>query len=350
MEKKYIMRRKYNKSYINRDYLLTTLKYLLELQNKYNHNNPRLNETIYHLHHMLFELTTDSKGNDYTTFDDKDGGHNKTYNSLRERYIHISYKDPCTLKREIRSIVLSATDTVEVDITATAVYIYAKYITKDDDLLRCYKESDFYSVLNNISRDEQKKLAQIWLQGQYNNNIEYNHLFPITAKYLKQTSDEYKKNSGLFRDKEVRLLDDIRKDVQLLFHLHDGFYTVKRNKQKLISSIKKHYGENIKYKIKDYSEIKYTEQDIKDIINNIVWKYNKMTPQQDNHFHDNQIQLNSVEYNPESKYKYVYVNHLTGEKEELNAYNVQRLYSIQLKNIVDNNLLLGIMTNPMYII
>lgn len=336
------MKRQYNKAFINRDNLIITLKYLLKLQSKYKFENPRLNENVYNLHHLLSNLECDTKGRWCSTFTDHHGGMNKTYNDLRERYIHINYCDPCSLKHEIKEILLAGTDTVEVDISSTVVYIYSKFITHDDALLKAYKDGDFYSILFDLSREQQKKLTQIWLQGVYNETIQYNTLFTATNDFLKTnaTKDNYKRNSGLFRDKEVKLLDDIIKDASVLFHLHDGFYIQKRNKKKLCDSIKKYYGDEVKYKTHDYSKDNLTESQIKSIIDDIEWKSKDITPKVE------VIHSYDIQFNPRAKYDYIY----TDTKQEVSAYVLQKLYNIKLNNIVNNNIMNGIETKSIYVI
>lgn len=337
-------KRQYNKGFINKDNLIIALKYMLDLQSQYQFNNPRLNENIYNLHHMLSELNCDNRGHYFTCFDSINGKQNKLFPDLRERYIHISYNDPCSLKHEIKELILAGTNTVEVDISNTAVYLFAKFISHDDDLLNYYKHNDFYKLLPNKTRDEQKKLTQIWLQGIYNKAIPYNSLFPITGEYLKQTAiadnELYKRNSGLFRDQEVKLLDEIIADMSVLFHLHDGFYTTERNKKKLCASVEKHYGDGIKYKVHDFSNVCLTENEIKNIINNVEWKSDGITPQVEN------IKSNNLLFNAKAKYNYIYAD----THEDASAYVVQRLYAISLNNIVQSSIMAGIATNPVYII
>lgn len=164
--------------------------------------------------------------------------HNTNYHDLLERYIHINCMDPCSTlyKREIRHMLLSGTNIAELDISATVVYLFAKFISKDAMMLNIYKNGDFYSLIPDKTRDEQKKLVQIWLQGWYNESIAYNKLFQVTGEFLKtnalKKNDIYKRNSGLFRDKEVRLLNDmLESDLPIVNHLHDGYYLNNRYKK-----------------------------------------------------------------------------------------------------------------------
>ena len=185
---------------------------------------------------------------------------NKTYSDLLERYIHISAFDPCSYVREIRDLLFAGTNTVELDVTAEAVYIYAKYISKDVELLEAYTKGDIYTILPNIPRDEQKVLMNKWLQGGYNPNLPYNEKFPITANYLKKTATwndgAYKRNSGLFRDIETRNLMTICKNVKgkITNHLHDGVYTTERGLKDVEKAYKEIYGNALKYKVHHYKD------------------------------------------------------------------------------------------------
>lgn len=184
---------------------------------------------------------------------------NKTYSDLLERYVHISAFDPCGYMREIRDLLFAGTNTVELDVTAEAVYIYAKYISKDVDLLDAYMKTDIYTILpEHMSRDKQKVLMNKWLQGGYNAELPYNKIFPITAKYLKETANwkdgAYKRNSGLFRDIETRNLMTICKSVKgkITNHLHDGVYTTERGLKDVEKAYKGIYGDALKYKVHHY--------------------------------------------------------------------------------------------------
>ena len=196
---------------------------------------------------------------------------NKTYSDLLERYIHISAFDPCGYVREIRNLLFAGTNTVELDVTAEAVYIYAKYISKDVELLEAYTKGDIYTILGpEIKRDDQKVLMNKWLQGGYNAKLPYNEKFPITANYLKKTATwndgAYKRNSGLFRDIETRNLMTICKSVKgkITNHLHDGVYTTERGLKEVEKAYKDIYGKTLKYKIHHYKD---DECDLKALIN-----------------------------------------------------------------------------------
>lgn len=337
-------KRLYSKSFINRNNLATMLTYMLSLQSKYNFENPRLNENIWKLSHLLHDLEIDNKGRYISEFENIEGGKNKQFPDLNERYIHVAHNDPCSLKHEIKELLLAGTDTVEVDVSNTVVYLFAKYISQDNAMLNVYKSGDFYSIIPNKSRDEQKKLVQIWLQGCYNKNIQYNELFPVTGQFLKQTALQkdglYKRNSGLFRDKEVELLNAIMDDVQLLFHLHDGFYVQKRNVKKVIESVKRHYGDDVRYKVHDFNRDKFSDKDIYTIIDNIEWKSKENTPI---------VEIAKSEFT-------FYVDRFRGlvyrykdTKEEVGAYITQQHFCKSLYDIVNNNKLQGIQTSPVYI-
>ena len=339
-------KRQYNKAFINRDNLVTMLTHMLVLQNEHKFENPRLNENIWKLSNLLHELQIDTKGRYVSEFANIEGGKNKQFPDLKERYIHISHNDPCSLKHEIKEILLAGTDTVEVDISNTVVYLFAKYISHDELMLKEYERGDFYSIFPNniLSRDDQKKLVQIWLQGCYNESIQYNKKFPVTSEFLKKTAlqkdDLYKRNSGLFRDKEVKLLDEIMGDVQVLFHLHDGVYAQKRNVNKVINSIKKHYGEEVRYKIHDFNKDVLQKEDICKIVDNIKWESKNTTP---------------IPEIAKSEFTF-YVDRFKGlinkykdTKEEVGAYITQQRFCESLYDIVKNNKLQGIQTAPVYI-
>ena len=337
-------KRQYSKAFINRDNLVMMLTHMLELQDEHKFENPRLNENIWKLSNLLHELQIDTKGRYVSEFANIEGGKNKQFPDLKERYIHISYNDPCSLKHEIKEILLAGTDTVEVDISNTVVYLFAKYISKDDLMLKEYERGDFYSIFPNKERDDQKKLVQIWLQGYYDEKIPYNERFPITGEFLKKTALQkdglYKRNSGLFRDKEVELLNAIMDDVQVLFHLHDGVYAQKRNVNKVINSIKKHYGEEVRYKIHDFNKDTLLKEDIYKIVDNIKWKSKDTTP---------------IPEIAKGEFTF-YIDRFKGliyrykdTKEEVGAYITQRRFCESLYDIVKNNKLQGIQTAPVYV-
>lgn len=337
-------KRQYNKAFINRDNLVTALTHMLTLQNEHNFENPRLNENIWKLSHLLYDLQIDTKGRYVSEFANIDGGKNKQFPELRERYIHISHNDPSSLKHEIKELLLAGTDTVEVDISNTVVYIFAKYISHDELMLKEYRSGDFYSLIPVLKRDEQKKRVQIWLQGWYDESTPYNKRFPITGQFLKQTALQkdglYKRNSGLFRDKEVELLDAIMSDVQVLFHLHDGFYVQKRNVNKVIDSIKTHYGEEVRYKTHDFNKDAFSKEDICEIIDSIKWKSKDTTP---------------IPEIAKSEFTF-YVDRFKGliyrykdTKEEVGAYITQQHFCKSLYDIVSNNKLQGVQTAPVYV-
>ena len=243
--------------------------------------NTRINKTLLSLYLMRKHLNK-LKNEKYTTQCTLRGvKHNANYPDLLERYIHVNCMDPCSTlyKREIRHMLLSGTNITELDISATVVYLFAKFISNDNKMLDAYKNQDFYSIIPTTikSRDEQKKLTQIWLQGWYNESIIYNELFPITGEFLKTNAlkkdNIYKRNSGLFRDKEVRLLNDmLESDLSIVNHLHDGYYLNSRYKKKCSELISKVWGEDVKYKVRDFSKECYSDDDIKSAIRNINWK------------------------------------------------------------------------------
>lgn len=239
------------KSNVNFDNAREILKYLIE--NNSDFTNNVINESIVKLDWLL--TFPDGVKDTYLHAPKC----NKTYSDLLERYIHISAFDPCAYVREIRNLLFAGTNTVELDITAEAVYIYAKYISKDVDLLDAYTKADIYTILpSHIGRDEQKVLMNKWLQGGYNSKLPYNELFPITANYLKKTATwedgAYKRNSGLFRDIETRNLMDICKSVKgkITNHLHDGVYTTERGLKDVEKAYKEIYGNALKYKVHHY--------------------------------------------------------------------------------------------------
>lgn len=269
-------KRQYNRAEINKTNLDLMLHKLLGMcaDNDFKYN--AINDVVYNLHYMNRVIMRNKAGIYYTTFNNmhsKNNGLNATYPDLRERYVHEDYSDPCSYKREIRKALLYGTNTAELDITATAVYIYSKYISEDADMLNCYMGQDFYSIIPGKTRDEQKRLTQVWLQGPYNEEIIYNKLFPITGAYLKRTALKrdglYKRNSGLFRNKEVELLDNIMSNIQVNFHLHDGIYIKRSAIKKAEKAIIQAYGAGVKYKVHNYS--KDTDIDILSTLENVDW-------------------------------------------------------------------------------
>lgn len=207
---------------------------------------------------------------------------NKRFPELFERYVHSSVYDPLNsaYTRPIRHLLLEGTQNAEIDITATVVYIFAKMITKDDELLRCYVERDFYSILPTKTRDEQKKMTQFWLQGWFDQNIVYNQLFPITQNYLQRTAIKddclYARNSGVFRDFEVKALDKMLSGgVHIINHLHDGYYVHPRNIKKISNLVIEVWGNEVKFKVTDYSKVdQKSYSEIDDIISSIEWASN----------------------------------------------------------------------------
>ena len=264
---------------INKHNLDIMIDELKELAKSYDFCNTKVNKTLLALHLMRERLHA-LKNNRYTTKCTLWGvKHNAHYPDLLERYIHTNCMDPCSslYKREIRKLLLAGTNIAELDISATVVYLFAKFITNDEAMLNIYKHGDFYELLNDKTRDEQKQLTQIWLQGYYIPGIVYNKLFPTTSDYLKHTAtqddDLYKRNSGLFRDKEVRLLNAmLESDLHIINHLHDGYYLNNRHKTKCGALIKKVWGDDVKYKVTDFASINKSDDDIKNILQEIDWK------------------------------------------------------------------------------
>lgn len=239
------------KSNVNFDNAKKVLRFLSENNNNFTNNV--INESIVKLDWLL--KFPDGPKDTYLSAPKS----NKTYSDLLERYVHISAFDPCAYVREIRNLLFAGTNTVELDVTAEAVYIYAKYISKDVELLEAYMKGDIYTILGpETKRDEQKVLMNKWLQGGYNSKLPYNELFPITANYLKETATwddgAYKRNSGLFRDIETRNLMSICKSVKgkITNHLHDGVYTTERGFKDVEKAYKEIYGNALKYKVHYY--------------------------------------------------------------------------------------------------
>lgn len=206
---------------------------------------------------------------------------NKDYSDLLERYVHLSSFDPCSYRHVIRDLLLAGTKTVELDITAESVYIYAKYITKDSDLLCTYMDNDIYTIIPDMTRAEQKVLMQKWLAGGYNPKIPYNEMFPISAAYLKQTGNwtdgSYKRNSGLFRDIETRNLITICElcGKKILGHLHDAVYTTVRGFDDAAKAFKQIYGSAIKFKRLDYATL---SDNVYDRMESIDWGTGSLLP------------------------------------------------------------------------
>ena len=278
----------------NLDNAQIALEYLKQHNERFKYNY--LNHTIY----KLWDLINEPQARAWL----EPPAPNKTYPDLLERYIHISEQDPCSYKREIRDILLSDTPTVELDVHAESVYIFAKYISHDDLLLDTYiKHDDFYSIIPGKSRDEQKMLVQVWLQGPYNESIIYNAMFPVTAQYLKETSNNYKRNSGLFRDIETVKLIEILKSCgkKALGHLHDGIYVSPRGIKAGSDAIYAQYDNGIRFKVKRYKDKKYikSESDIINDISSIDWKH-----AQNEHKNDyNKCALTSFDEYQFNKYK-----------------------------------------------
>ncbi len=260
----------------NLDMIISELK---ELAKQTKFLNSDINKTLLCLYYMRKHLDITGK-KAITRCTLQPVKRNKNFPELTERYVHCSSYDPCNsaYKRAIRHLLLEGTNMAEMDISATVVYIFAKFISKDSQLLEYYHDNDFYSLLPSKSRDEQKKLAQIWLQGWYDESLVYNALFPITGDYLKRTAikdgRQYARNSGLFRDIEIHCLDKIlsAKGLHLINHLHDGYYVGCRNISKCATIIKDIWGEDVRFKVKDYSKIAQKSQsEIHDIIFGIDW-------------------------------------------------------------------------------
>lgn len=239
------------KSNVNFHNAREILKFLIENNNNFTNNV--INESIVKLDWLL--TFPDGPKDTYLAAPKP----NKIYSDLLERYVHISAFDPCSYMREIRDLLFAGTNTVELDVTAEAVYIYAKYISKDVDLLDAYMKTDIYTILpSHIERGEQKVLMNKWLQGGYNDGLPYNKIFPITAKYLKENANwedgAYKRNSGLFRDIETKNLMTICRSVKnkITNHLHDGVYTTESGLKDVEKAYKAIYGNALKYKVHRY--------------------------------------------------------------------------------------------------
>lgn len=254
------------KSNINFDNAKDALEYL-KTNNKGFKNN-KLNQTIV----SLYELLNCKDGVKSTTL--RAPKQNKEFSDLIERYIHMSPYDPCSYIHEVRELLLSETDTTELDVTAEAVYIFAKYISKDDSLLDAYISNDVYTLLRGIKRDKQKVIMNTWIQGYYIDDMEYNRLFPKTAAYLKQTAIKknhlYARNSGLFRDIETRNLIEICKQCgrKITNHLHDAVYTTPKHFEEVAETYRAVYGDGIKFKRHDFKNIHY---DVNEYLSKREW-------------------------------------------------------------------------------
>lgn len=264
---------------VNKHNIDVMIEELKSLAKEKSFNNTRINKTLYSLYLMRKNLNRLANDKHMTQCSLKGVKKNANYDDLLERYIHANCMDPCSTayKREIRHLLLAGTNIAELDITATVVYIFAHFITKDPAMQFAYKNGDFYSILGEANdRDEQKKATQIWLQGPYAPNMTYNRLFPMTSEYLKQTAvrenDLYKRNSGLFRDQEVKLLNAmLESDLHIVNHLHDGYYLNNRLKKKCGELIKQIWGDNVKYKVHDFSKDHQSDDEIKAILRKIKW-------------------------------------------------------------------------------
>lgn len=230
--------------------------------------NNKLNQTVVRLHALLRNPTGVK---DTTLCAPKQ---NKEFDDLIERYIHISAYDPCSYIHEIRDLLLAGTDTVELDITAEAVYIFAKYISKDNELLDAYESNDVYTLLHGVPRDKQKVEMNKWIQGYYIEEMPYNKLFPKTAAYLKQTAIKknhyYARNSGLFRDIETRNLIEICQKCKrkITNHLHDAVYTTSKHFDSVAEVYRDVYGSGLKFKRHDYKNLQY---DVPDYLSKREW-------------------------------------------------------------------------------
>ena len=241
------------KSTVNLDNASSALEYLKN--NNESFANNKLNQTLI----ALYTLLQNPSNTKSTVL--KAPNNNKEFNDLIERYIHISPYDPCSYIHEVRDLLFAGTNTVELDITAEAVYIFAKYISKDDELLDAYTSGDIYTILYKVSRDKQKTMMNTWIQGYYIDDLPYNKLFPKTAEYLKRTAIKdnhiYARNSGLFRDIETNKLIAICKkcDRKITNHLHDAVYTTEKHFNEIAKCYHEEYGNELKFKRKDYKHL-----------------------------------------------------------------------------------------------
>lgn len=259
------------KSNVNLDNAKAALNYLKI--NNMGFKNNKLNQTIVHLDALL----RDAEDVKSTILNPPK--QNREFNDLIERYVHISCYDPCSYVREVRDLLFAGTDTTELDVIAEAVYIFAKYISKDPELLDAYSSSDIYTILHGISRDRQKVMMNTWIQGYYIEDLPYNAYFPKTAEYLKQTAikkdREYARNSGLFRNIETNNLIEICKKCgrKITNHLHDAVYTTPKHFENVVSTYHEVYGSEIKFKRHDYKNMTY---DVNDYLSKREWKLNDM--------------------------------------------------------------------------
>ena len=254
------------KSDINLENAKAALEYLKTNNNEFKNN--KLNQTIVN----LYELLRYPEGVKSTILSTPK--RNKEFNDLIERYIHMSPYDPCSYIHEVRDLLLSGTNTTELDVTAEAVYIFAKYISKDDLLLDAYASNDVYTLIRGIDRDKQKVMMNTWIQGYYIDSLPYNTYFPKTAEYLKQTAIKrnhlYARNSGLFRDIETRNLIEICKQCgrKITNHLHDAVYTTPKHFEYVADIYRTAYGDGIKFKRHDYKNIHY---DVNEYLSKRKW-------------------------------------------------------------------------------
>lgn len=254
------------KSNVNLDNAKAALDYL-KTHNMGFRNN-KLNQTIVHLDALL----RCPDGVKSTILNAPTN--NKQFNDLIERYIHVSPYDPCSYIHEVRELLFAGTNTTELDVTAEAVYIFAKYISKDDELLDAYKSGDVYTMLHGMSRDRQKVEMNKWIQGYYIAGMPYNTLFPKTSQYLKQTAIKkdryYARNSGLFRDIETRNLIKICESCgrKITNHLHDAVYTTPKHFDEVANAYRAVYGDGIKFKRHDYKNLQYV---VADYLNTREW-------------------------------------------------------------------------------
>lgn len=259
------------KSTINLDNASSALEYLKH--NNESFKNNKLNQTII----ALYTLLQNPSNTKSTVL--KAPNKNKEFSDLIERYIHISPYDPCSYIHEVRDLLFAGTNTVELDITAEAVYIFAKYISKDDELLDAYTSGDIYTTLHKVSRDKQKTIMNTWIQGYYIDDLPYNKLFPKTAEYLKRTAIKdnhtYARNSGLFRDIETNKLITICKkcDRKITNHLHDAVYTTEKHFDEIVKCYYEEYGNELKFKRKDY---KYLTFNVNEYLGGRKWSSNDM--------------------------------------------------------------------------
>lgn len=254
------------KSNVNLDNAKAALEFFKT--NNMDFTNNKLNQTIVYLDALL----RCPDGTKSTTLNAPK--RNKEFNELIERYVHISVYDPCSYVHEVRELLLAGTNTTELDVTAEAVYIFAKYISKDDELLDAYISNDVYTLLHGISRDKQKVEMNKWIQGYYIDGMQYNTLFPKTAEYLKRTAIKkdhyYARNSGLFRDIETRNLIEICKKCgrKITNHLHDAVYTTSKHFNDVADIYREVYGDGIKFKRHDYKNLQY---DVSDYLSKREW-------------------------------------------------------------------------------